>query len=222
MPAKVLGLILFLAFTASVATASERPAAPGLQAHASCELITVAYDWDFAVSDQGFTTSACANEAWAWGATAVPGAPGTVWGAALTGDYPSNAGDALISPPFVVTAAASRLEILHHVAVEPDYDGGNVSVGGVALVPISGYPSNLAPLCAGASGAYSTYIDDSWMTECFDLGPYLGQQIQLQFNFDSDGSWEFSGWHIAYAKVGSSDPVPAESDSWGLLKAQYR
>lgn len=197
----------------------------------ACGLESVAYDWDFSVSDHGFTTMICGGglPVWAWGAEMViPNAPANVWGTVLNGNYPNLAGDSLISPEFTVTADAFLVEVWHYVHIETNWDGGNVKVNGQLIHPIGGYTHtmNSGPVCVanqpGWSGLGASGPSQVWLQQCFDLTPFMGQSIHLQFDFGTDSSVMYPGWYLGYVKVGSDAPTPSDSPSWGEIKSVFR
>ena len=187
-----------------------------------CNLIYVAHDWDFSVSDHGFTTTTCDTEGapvWAHGAYGAevdsdpPTGPQDVWGTVLGANYPINAGEGLVSPAFEVTPSSDTMEVLHYVAMETSWDGGNVSVDGTVVPPISGYPDvlNEYPWCVHDEEAFSDY-DNPWEEVCFDLSAFVGQTIQVEFDFGSDSSVTYPGWYLAYVKIGDPE-IPVELQS---------
>lgn len=205
----------------------------------SCELVSVEYDWDFAVSDQGFTTTSCdpqgGEPVWQWGAeTVIPDAPANVWATILNGNYPNNAGDGLVSPSFVVTPDAHLMEVFHYVHIESNYDGGNVKVGGEVIHPTNEYTH---PIINESESFYAFCVDgqpgysgngfngpsQEWLVQCFDLSEFMGQEIQLQFDFGSDSSVIYPGWYLGYVKVGTDEGVIAtEAQSWSGIKGIFR
>ena len=196
-----------------------------------CGLSNVLYDWDFADGPQDFSTSSCDDQGvpvWEHGATSfVDGAPGNVWGTVLEGDYPTDSGQALISPPFTVSAETSLLEIFHYYDAEDLWDGGNVKVNGNLLPPQVGYPGIINipgdwyAWCVDFQAGF-TGLNSGWLTSCFDLTAYLGQTIQVSFEFGSDDTFVEAGWYLASVKVGNDSPVATQSQTWSGLKSFYR
>lgn len=203
-----------------------------VEAH-PCELVSVVYDWDFSVSDHGFTPAICAGglPVWQWGAEAViPGAPANVWATVLNGNYPNLAGESLIAPAFTVTPDASLMEVWHFVHIETNWDGGNVKVNGQIIEPMvaGGYTHtmNSAPVCVAGQRGWSGFgwegPSQVWLQQCFDLSDYMGQEIVVQFDFGSDSSVMYPGWYLGYVKVGNDDVTPSDSPSWGEIKSNFR
>jgi hypothetical protein len=202
-----------------------------------CNLASVCYDWDFAVSDHGFTTTTCdptgGAPVWAYGAEAsVPGAPGNVWATVLNGNYPNDSGEGLVSPPIVVGPDCYLMEVLHHVHIESNFDGANVTVNDTVIPPTDGYPATISTstsfyaFCVdneeGFTGNGFSGPSEDWVTRCFDLSAYMGQTIRATFDFGSDSSVTYPGWYLAYVKIGSDQAVPVESSTWGGIKDLYR
>ncbi len=196
-----------------------------------CGLVSVAYDWDFSVSDHGFTTAICAGglPVWQWGAeNVIPNAPANVWATVLNGNYPNLAGESLIAPAFTVTPDAFLLEVWHYVHIETNWDGGNVKVNGQIAYPVGGYTHtmNSAPVCVGGQPGWSGFgwegPSQVWLQQCFDLSDYMGQEIVVQFDFGTDGSVMYPGWYLGYVKVGSDEVTPSDSPTWGEIKSVFR
>lgn len=185
-----------------------------------CNLSVVAHDWDFAEGDQGFSTVDCDDggvSPWEYGPTTlVDGAPGNVWGTVLDADYPDDSGQGLVSPSFVVGPDSDLLEVLHYFDTESQYDGCNVSVGiwpnSTVITPIGGYtvseisssPSFYA-WCVDAEPGWSG-SSGGWVVDCFDLSAFLGEEIQVEFDFGSDVSIHAPGWYLARVTVGGTGP----------------
>lgn len=224
-------IVIGVLVVVGVVMAQEKPAQVPLAQleRAPCNLLSVAHDWDFSVSDQGFTTTTCdgtgGDPVWAWGTSNIAGAPGDVWGTVLAGNYPNNSGEGLVSPAFDVTAQTDKMEILSYVQTETNYDGANVTVAGTVLPPVGGYPGTLSTSTSyyaycvdneeGWSGNSSTGPSQDWVEQCFDLSAYVGQNIQVEFDFGSDASVAYPGWYIAYVRIGD-DVIPVELQSLGV------
>ena len=209
---KVLFMVLSLSMMAAIAVAEKPEMAPvDVTARDACGLTVVTHNWDFAVEDYGFGTGVCdgqgGNPTWQFGASAIPGAPGTVWGTVLGGDYINDTGEALQTPVFTVDGSANMMEILHYVHVETNFDGGNVSVDGQVIDPVAGYPFTISTstgfyaFCVdnepGFSGNSSTGPSEAWVVRCWDLSAFDGQDIAVEFNFGTDSSVVYPGWYLA-------------------------
>ncbi len=222
-------LVLGTLALVSTAYAGSPPVGEVVQPDAvPCNFPCVCYDWDFAVSDQGFTApNSCDSgglPVWQYGATTyVPGAPGNVWGTILNGAYPSDAGDALMSPAFMVTDDCNYVEIYHYFDIENSYDGGNVKANGTVIMPQGGYSGTINT----STYYYAWCVDmemgwygqsNGWRAECFDLTQYAGQTVELAFEFGTDSSVTYPGWYLAYVKVGGYGATPLENSTWGQIK----
>lgn len=228
---KILLSVLCLCLSAGVALAGYPPAAePSQPVRTACDMPSVAYDWNFANGNQGFTTGTCdsgGSAVWQFGTSNIPGAPGTVWGTILQGNYPDNSGDGLISPQFMVGNGSYLLEIMHYFDIETNYDGGNVKVNGTVVIPDGGYTGTIST----STSYYAWCVDmelgwtgheNQWRTDCFDLSAYMGQMVTVELDFGSDSSVNYPGWYIAYLKVGGQGGVPTAPTSWGQVKSLYR
>ena len=180
------------------------------------------YDWDFAISDHGFTTTMCdlyGVPVWEYGSTVIiPGAPGDVWGTVLNGEYYDESGEGLLSPPFVV-GDSFVMEIHHYFDIETNYDGCNVSVDGNVITPMAGYTvPELSPsasfyaMCVDLEPGWTGH-DAVWIWSLFDLSPFIGQEIQVEFDFGSDASVTYRGWYIASVWVGPAGDRGARGHS---------
>jgi hypothetical protein len=235
--------LLMLAVTAVAGAASPSTAAADRPVYdvdiepvmESCFLEILTYDWDFAAGDHGFTLAACDSfgaPVWEYGATDyVPETPGRVWGTILDGDYLLDAGQRLLSPPFLVDDYSCLVEIHHYIHVESIYDGMNVKIGGEVVEPITPYPEvlNVSPeyyaWCVDGQPGWTGLGEQGalgWQVDCFDLSQFAGQEITLEFDFGSDRSIAYAGWYIAYIKVGGNPPTGGVGDSWGQIKNLFR
>ncbi|MDD5719489.1 MAG: hypothetical protein PHQ53_07370 [Candidatus Krumholzibacteria bacterium] len=204
----------------------------------ACELESVMFNWDFSEANHGFTPVVCdatgGAPSWAWGATDIAGAPAAVWGTVLVGNYPNNAGEGLLSPVFAVTPDSYLMEIYHYVHVENNFDGGNVKVDDQVILPINGYTH---PIISESTSYYAFCVDGQpgysgngyngpsqvWLVQCFDLSAFMGQEIQVRFDFGSDSSVAYPGWYLGYVKIGTDDgTVAMENETWTQIKGIFR
>ena len=135
------------------------------------------------------------------------------------------------TPSFTVTPDCYLMEILHYVQVETNFDGGNVTVNGTVIPPTDGYPATISTSTAyyaycteleqGFTGN-STTPSEAWTRRCFDLTAYIGQTIQVRFDFGTDSSVTYPGWYLAYVKLGGLTANPVEQSTWGNIKSSYR
>lgn len=219
------------------AAAAEKPVIENpdpVTTRVDCPFDVVTYDWNFNDGDYGFTTDVCdptgGEPVWAYGTeTNLPGY--TVWGTVLDGNYPSNSGEALVSPMFTVGTATQYVQIVHYYDTEFSYDGLNLVVNGDVVAPMDGYDDDelsdsttYYAFCVDGQPGFSGHDLDDWMliTSCFDLSAYLGLDVDLRFQFGSDSSVQYPGWYLASVQVGGFDDVATEPHTWSSLRTLYR
>jgi hypothetical protein len=197
-----------------------------------CAFENIAYDWLFADSDHGFTTGACDDggvPVWEYGETVWW--PDNVWATGLTTpdeEYPNDSGESLISPGFMVDDSAYLVEIRHAYNIENSYDGGNLSVNGVVVAPMEGYPDDeisdstgFYAWCVDGEPGFTDVNGPEPFSSCFDLSAFMGEEVQLSFDFGSDSSVQRIGWYIGHILVGG-DVVANEGATWSHIKGLYR
>jgi len=227
---RILLTILSIAAVASIAWA-EKPVqtVDNPIDRVSCEFGSVVYDWNFADSDHGFTTGPCDNGGVPiWEYAEVTWWPDMIWVTAADADYPIDTGDGLISPSFEVDESAYLVEIWHLYNIEPGYDGANLSVNGVVVDPIEGYPgvisesTNFYAWCVDGEPGFTGFMSpDPPVYTCFDLSDFTGEEVQLSFDFGSDSIVTSRGWAIISVTVGSN-VVANEGMTWSRIKGIYR
>jgi len=202
-------------------------------------LTSTCHIWDFNVSDGEFEHEECGVPlvAWEWGA-APPGIPETACGdievnnilcTGLSGEYPSDGGDAVWVGPVTLDAECNCLEICHFYNTEEYYDGGMVGVTTddaetwSLLTPARGYDyiGEWDNSCIGPFPCFTGDDATEFRTDSFDLTPWIGETVSIGFFFGSDGSTEDLGWYVLWAAIGTSES-PVENTSWGAIKALYR
>jgi hypothetical protein len=193
-----------------------------------CDLNSVMYDWNFADGDHGFVPTICedgASAVWAYGVDATYG---TVWATGLNGAYVNNAGEALVSPTFLVDPSTQFVEVVHFYDTETVYDGCNLEVNGQVVEPLEGYDvaelsisANYYAFCVDLEPGYTGHDQIDFVTSCFDLGAFSGQEVALEFTFGSDSSVTYPGWYLARVMVGSN-VVGVETKTFSSIKALYR
>jgi len=196
-----------------------------------CEFEVVTYDWNFATGDQGFTTATCDDTGgepmWAWGNEAHFG---NCWGTVLDGNYPNNAGEALVSPTFAVSEASYLVQVAHYFDTELNFDGCNVKVNGTVIEPMGGYTiaaistsTTYYAYCVDGEPGFSGHDLADWaiVYACFDLTEYYGQDVALSFELGADSSVQYPGWYLTGVQVGGLG-VATESETWGTIKSLYR
>jgi hypothetical protein len=112
-------------------------------------------------------------------------------------------------------AAAAALTITHWYDTDEGFDGGQVLIDAeeddqdvyVTLVPEGGYPGEpLAAFFCNALEGREAFQGSSggWVTDTFDLTPYLGRRIYLAFAFASDYQPSSAeGWYVDEVRVES-------------------
>jgi hypothetical protein len=228
---RVLITILICLFTIGIATAEKPTFDTQEPVRIPCGLTNVVYDWDFAAGMQDFTTSTCDDQGvptWEHGTTTyIADAPGDVWGTVLEADYLVDSGEALVSPSFAVSEETYLMEIFHYYDAENLWDGGNVKVNGEVISPIAGYPGVMNipgdwyAWCVDSQGGF-TGLDSGWLSSCFNLSVFIGQTIQVSFEFGSDDTFVEAGWYIASVKVGNDFIVETQNQTWSRVKGMYR
>ncbi len=172
-------------------------------------------------------------------ATGLPmGRPGIAWYASdpNLGDceqIDESAVHSLFSPPITLfeIPASPMVSFTHFVAVEPGYDGGNVSLS------VNGGPFSLIPPEAFTYNSYNSVIaSDStnplvnqpaftglgaeWGTSVVDLSSFAGpgDSVQFRFDFGKDGCAGADGWYIADVNVfGCLPPGNGDFDGNGRV-----
>ena len=163
-----------------------------------------------------------------WEYGEIPDAPiGNVWVTQLYNPYPSDAGEGLLSPAFMVDESTYLIEVEHAYVTESDYDGCNVKANGEVIHPMEGYPvdeisasTSYYAWCVDGQPGFTGVVDD-WVISCFDLSAFTGQEVELRFDFGSDSSVQNAGWIIRYVRVGGG-VVANDGTTWSAVKGLYR
>jgi hypothetical protein len=226
-------LTFLLVMSLAAVALAEKPAGimNGSDLRVECAFNYVAWTWDFAQGDMGFTTDTCDDSGapvWAWGneSTAIPSQ--NVWATVLNGSYPNDSGQALVSPSWTVDGSNFLVQIVHFYDIETSYDGGNLMVNGVVVPPMATYPDDeisdsttFYAWCVDGQPGFTGHPGGGLAASCFDLSQFTGQEVSLRFQFGSDSSVTYPGWYIASVTVGS-DVVATESQTWTHIKGLYR
>ncbi len=146
------------------------------------------------------------QDAWEWGDPEEMEAHSgdNVWGTILDRPYPDLADFKLYLPQMNLENVEERiyLSFFHYVDVEDGWDGCQVQItvdGGdrwSLLQPAGGYTADDIFALNAGSGYTGTFED--WEEAVFDLGEYIGEVVQVRFNFQSDDSnfRPYTGWFI--------------------------
>jgi len=232
-PVRMLILLAGLLAAGGLAAAEKDPVTgePPPPGRVSCDMAVV-HDWNFNDGDHGFTTTACDDDgAQVWVYGDLPNFPefGAAWATNVGSNYPNDAGWGLLSPVFTVDASTMYMEMQHVYGIEPDYDGGNVKANGEVILPMDGYPvdeisavDNYYAWCVDGQPGFSGFTGHAdWVVSCFDLSAFLGQEVQLRFDFGSDATVNYPGWAMNYVRIGGNT-VATDEVSWTELKRRYR
>lgn len=139
-----------------------------------------------------------AQGGWEWGVSgAVPAHSGTkLWGTRLNQAYPDN-GQLILRSQLTYLGSDTILDFWHYCDMEAGVDGGNVKLyrsgyNPVLITPVGGYPYEEVTALGepGFSGSAG------WSRARFDLSPYAGQTVRLQWTFASDAQVSGQGWFI--------------------------
>jgi hypothetical protein len=170
------------------------------------------------------------NQWWVGSPTFGPGAAhgGTKCAAVtFTASYVTGASALAATTPFSIPSSATKpiLVLFSAFDIVPEQDGGNVLVqpqGGllVSIDPFLGYSRMIMSALGDAGFTGDTKNGQQkpqWLEERFDLTPFIGQTIQIVFNFASNStSSTVPGWFIDDVKVAEetitgplSSPFPA-------------
>jgi hypothetical protein len=172
-------------------------------------ILTTAESFEY--SNGGYSGSG----SWQWGQP-TSGPPGAyfginVWGTVLSGDYPLNCNDNLISIPFYIHSPEADFEFYQWYNIETGYDGGNVAVstnGGsswTVITPVGGYDD---PDIYALGGPGYTGSSGGWIRAEFDLSAYVGRTVQFRWRFASDGYINAPGWYIDDVAIKNNIPLP--------------
>jgi len=153
------------------------------------------FEDDFEGADKGWTTTFENVSDWEAG-TPSGNPPGThsgtnCWGTQLTGSYPNDANDWLISPPIKLPSNASTVSlsfwqwykfhysVWHHNANYDDWSYLRLYENGVWHR--LGYYENSS---------------NGWVNPSIDISAYKGKTVNIGFQFMSDSSGTSTGWFI--------------------------
>jgi len=117
-------------------------------------------------------------------------------GTILAGNYPHYSDARLVSPEFMVPAAAAnpQLSFWHWFNIVGG-DGGRVQIK-----PRGGAWTDASTLFVGVANA--------WNRNLVDLAPFAGQVVQVGFRFGSDYGNEAAGWYIDDVALATFVPNP--------------
>ncbi|MCD8510593.1 MAG: S8 family serine peptidase [Bacillus sp. (in: Bacteria)] len=142
---------------------------------------------------------------WQWGEPAAGVGPEPVVGSKLigtnlSGNYPHNATDILLLPPFDLRDAdEASLRMNHWYDIENNWDNGYVGVS-------ADYGQTWEVV------GHFTGRDQQWRNLFVDLNPYVGSAdpIFVAFEFTSDGSVAYPGWYLDNVELVGVDDTPPD------------
>ncbi|UCC81289.1 MAG: immune inhibitor A [Candidatus Zixiibacteriota bacterium] len=158
---------------------------------------------------------------WQWGHPTF-GPPGAyygvnVWGTNLSGQYPLNCNDYLVSVPHMIHSPGAYFEYYQWFDLESGWDGGNVSIstnGGSSwtlIHPVGGYPD---PDVSALGGPGYTGMSGGWVRAEFTLSDYVGSTVLFRWRFASDGYINAAGWYIDDVVIRNNIPQPPPNMSY--------
>lgn len=167
--------------------------------------------YDFETTGGNFAPSAD----WQWGTIATPEIPAPpagvkVWGTNLAGNYSNNTSSALTSPAIdLADKTGIVLTFRHFHSIEPQNDGGNVSVspnnGAFQIVsPAGGYPAASIAALGGPGYSGNSF---TWKTARFDLQAFQNDSVRIRFLFASDLLTSHRGWYVDDVRIDYLDSI---------------
>ena len=177
------------------------------------------YSEDFNSSNGGYSSTG----SWQWGTpTSGPGSAHSTpycWATNLSGDYPDDASDQLVSAPIDLSGCSSAtLSFWHWYSTESSWDGcqvfiGNSSSGPWTMLNMPGYDGAIS---YGPLSGENCYHGSSggWVSESVDISSYVGSTVYIRFYFASDGSVNYPGWYIDDVTVSGDGGGSTTSWSW--------
>ena len=94
-----------------------------------------------------------------------------------------------------------------------------MKVNDTVVAPQAGYSGTIST----STSYYAWCVDledgffgqsGSWTQACFDLSMYIGQTVELSFEFGTDSSVTYPGWYLAYVRVGGFGATPNQESTW--------
>lgn len=167
--------------------------------------------YDFETTNGSFTGSGD----WEWGSISTPDIPAPpqgqrVWATNLAGNYSNNLTSFLESPSIDLTNKDEAVLTFKHLyRIEPNNDGGNVSVSVDSgqyqlLVPEGGYPfGTIAALGGPGYSGNST----AWVEARFSIASLANHQVRFRFRFSSDFLTNHRGWYVDDVRIDFLDSI---------------
>jgi hypothetical protein len=163
------------------------------------------------------------NGDWQWGAPvngpqlAYEGEK--VWGTLLNNTYSNGPGlSELVLPEIDLSGFNhAQLEFWHWYDIETQFDGGNIKIRSAQqpewriVVPVEGYDvvidTSFGNPMAGQTGFSG--VNHDWIPARFNLDRYLGEQVELKFDFGADVTESGLGWYIDLLSVSDQEAIIA-------------
>ncbi|HDG67764.1 MAG TPA: hypothetical protein ENG11_01285, partial [candidate division Zixibacteria bacterium] len=177
------------------------------------------YSETFNASNGGYSASG----SWAWGSpSSGPGSAHSTpycWATNLSGDYPNNASDELISPGIDLSGCSSAtLSFWHWYSTENSFDGCQVYIshspsGPWTLLNMPGYDGAIP---YGPLSGQNCYHGSSggWVHETADISSWTGSTVYIRFYFASDGSVTYPGWYIDDVEISGGGGGSSVTWTW--------
>lgn len=167
--------------------------------------------YDFENTNGGFAGTGD----WDWGLIGTGDIPPPphgvkVWATNLTGNYSNNLTSFMESPTIDLTNKAEAvLRFLHLYRIEPNNDGGNVSVsvdGGAfqLLLPEGGYPFSMI---AALEGPGYSGNSQGWVEARFPVATLANRRIRFRYRFTSDWLTNHRGWYVDDVRLDYLDSI---------------
>lgn len=167
--------------------------------------------YDFEASNGGFEPTFD----WQWGAIATPDVPAPphgqkVWGTNLSGNYSNNTVSELLSPAIdLMRKTDAVLTFKHFHKIEPQNDGGNVSIsvdsGAFQIVyPQGGYPTNFISSLGGPGYSGNSFV---WKDARFEIPGMSNHRVQIRMTFASDLLTAQRGWYVDDLRIDYLDSI---------------
>ena len=173
---------------------------------------------------------------WQWGApangpqSAYDGEK--VWGTLLNQIYSNGPGlSELVFPEIDLTGFNhAMLEFWQWYDIEAQFDGGNIKIRSDqqsewhVIVPIEGYDVVIDTSFGNPIAGQTGFSGESheWIPARFNLDGYLGEQIELKFDFGVDVTESGLGWYIDLLSVSDHEAIIAVPEKLEVIDIRDR
>ncbi len=193
-------------------TICEAPPAPTCP---SGTISTTVYINDFNATNGGFTASGSAND-WEWGAPTAPplndcASPPNCWVTRLAGNYSNGADETLLSPSFNLAGLVPPITL----SWAQKYQMESASFDRIFLIARNSSNTIERELFAWTGPTMSEGLGNPTQTIAMaagwgrfrsDLSAFAGDNVQLRFRLQADGSVNFPGWGIDDIRIDACEP----------------